>query len=583
MLSHTLRKMSLVSGWVAPVSRTTAVRAGRYQWHVTPAGERLFGEDGPDLEGWIRDGLATVVKQGTQRTVFKVELDGGSAFVKRCRVNGLRAFGRELIRPAKARLEFENAVALRELGLPAVEPLAWASLPRRGPGESILVTRFETGAEPVQRFLDEVLPTLPPVQAGLLRRSMARELGILMARLHDAGVAHPDPHPGNLIVTARENKLRFTLIDLHDIHFGRPLSWKDSLRNLVLFNRWFQLRVSRADRQRFWTAYVSHRTTLPTACPLALGKMAAKVERRTEHSNAGFWVDRLKRYRNCNRHVHCVDGPGIAGYAVRDLSPKFVERLAADPMAPFREPHAKVLKDCPSTTVIEMTVPTPDGPKAAIYKRFRVKSPLTYLKNLFRPTPAMRSWLYGHNLLDRSLPTARPLCILERKRFGVLPTEGWMLFEKVTESLTLLEALRVLWTMPESHRVGWQWAEHLGRLIGQMHHKYVAHRDLKASNILMKFALANPEAVEAVLIDLVGVAPSRTVIPRNIRVRDLARIAVSVIAEGTTTRTDRLRVLRAYQAWGLHGGEDWKSWWHDIDRAVAAKQAKNRRNGRVLA
>jgi tRNA A-37 threonylcarbamoyl transferase component Bud32 len=581
MLSHVLRKVSLVSGWVTPFLRTTPLRVGRFQWHVTPAGARLFGDDGPDLDGWIRDGLATVVKQGTQRTVFKVTWPHGSAYVKRCRVDGLRAWCRELLRPAKARLEFENAVALRELGLPAIEPLAWASVARRGPGQSVFITRCESGAIPLQSFLDDELPKQPAHVAVPLRRSMSIELGNLMARLHDAGVAHPDPHPGNLLVTRSARRLRFVLIDLHAIRFGRPLSWCESLQNLVLFNRWFQLRAQRTDRLRFWQAYVKHRTTLPTACPLALAKMAAELERRTIRSNAAFWLNRFPRYRKCGRHMHCLDRPGLRGIAVRDLPAKFVERLAADPAAPFRE-SLHVHKDSPSATIVDVVIPMPDGPRLAVFKHYKSKAWWSPLKNLLRPTPALRSWLHGHNLVDRHLPTARPLCLLEARRFG-LTGDGWMLAEKVAPGLPLVEAVLSVRHRPDSRRVLRLWADVLGRTIREMHDKRVAHRDLKASNLLMRFDPQSPENVQPVVIDLVGLWPMRGSVSRRFRARDLARLTVSLLAARAATRTDLLRVLQAYMAWGLHGRQGWKEWWRTIEAAVGQKQARNRRKGRLLS
>jgi hypothetical protein len=49
------------------------------------------------------------------------------------------------------------------------------------------------------------------------------------------------------------------------------------------------------------------------------------------------------------------------------------------------------------------------------------------------------------------------------------------------------------------------------------------------------------------------------------------------------TRTEKLRFLRGYLAWGLHGKGDWKAWWRAIDTATRAKIARNARRGRPLA
>lgn len=571
MLSHGLRKLSLARGWV-DARRTVVRRTSRHQWFLTPAGEKLFGDDGPDLDGWIRDNLCTLVKQGSQRTVYRVRLPGSEVFAKRCRINGLRAWGRELLRPAKARLEFENAVMLRDLGLPAVEPLAWARLARHGPGESIFITRCEEGAGPLQIFLDEVFARRIPGHLSHLRGETSRELGILMARLHDAGVAHPDPHPGNLLVAIRGGTPTFTLIDLHAIRFGPPLSWRESLSNLVLFNRWFQLRANRSDRLRFWQAYVAHRTTLPAASPHAVGRMAAQLERRTMSSNARFWMARFPRYQKCSRHVNSFESNFVCGFAVPDLPPKFVERLAADLDAPFRDPAASVLKDSPTSMVVEISIPAPNGPRTAVYKRFSPRSPLTVLKNYCRPSAALRSWLNGHNLLDRSLPTARPLCVLERRRGIIFRAEGYLLAEKVQDAQPLHDASSVAdWRMIREA------ATRIGQLLRHLHEKRVRHRDLKASNILINSRL------EPYFIDLVGVSPDSRPLTKAIRIRDVARLAASFLNSQVVTRSDKLRVLRAYRAWGLHGRKGWKAWWRAIDAAIQRKQAKNARRGRPLA
>jgi tRNA A-37 threonylcarbamoyl transferase component Bud32 len=489
-----------------------------------------------------------------------------------------------VLRPPKARLEFENAVALRRLGLPAVEPLAWGGRHCR-PGESLFVTRCQDGAEPLQQFLDATFRTLRPARAARLRRRLAVALGAAVARLHDAGVAHTDPHPGNLLVEFAPGDVpRFTLIDLHATRFGPPLPWRDSLDNLVLLNRWFQLRATRHDRVRFWAAYVAHRTTLPTACPVALARMAKDVERRTERSNARFWHSRFARYRKGNRQFYRVAGGRVRGHAVRDLPDILVRRLAADPDAPFRDPAAKLLKDSRSSTVVELTIHTPAGPRAVIFKRFRMRSWVSRAKNVVRRSPAVRSWVYGHNLLDRGLPTARPLLVLERVRAGV-PGAGYLLTEKVPDAVGLPEAVAGLGNLPPAVRRAAvrRWADTLGRLARQMHARQVSHRDLKAPNILLTGAAVDPAAAAPVLIDLVGVCPGRCVPAGRVRARDLARLNASFLNAPAVSRTDRLRFLRAYLGWGLHGRGGWKAWWAAIDRQTRAKAAKNLRSGRPLA
>ena len=206
MLSHFLRKLSSVTGRAG----TEVVRAGGMYWHV------VLGEPVPDLPGWQTAGRLTTVKQNHQRTISIAKLPTGAVYVKQCRANTPRAWLRELVRPAKARLEFENARRLSTLGLPAIEPVAWGASSRWLPGGSTLVSQAHPGVP----FLDLVeAPGLTPAR----RRGYARSLAEFLARLHDAGVAHPDPHPGNLLADVSADGLRIVLTDLHAVRFGPPL------------------------------------------------------------------------------------------------------------------------------------------------------------------------------------------------------------------------------------------------------------------------------------------------------------------------------------------------------------------------
>ena len=252
MIANLLRKLATLT---RPDDLPVVRVAGRV-WHLTPAGAELFGATGPDIDAWIANGAAAVVKANPARTVYRVVLPGATVFVKHCKINGSRAWAREAIRPPKARLEFDNALALRERGVPAVEPLAWGTADSHWPGESFLITHALTATVPFLHCLEHVLPTLPQVEHRAVRRQVARAFGEFLAKLHDAGITHPDPHPGNLLVEMPPNRVpQFALIDLHAVCVGSPLAWRESRNNLVLFNRWFQIRASRADRARFWHAY----------------------------------------------------------------------------------------------------------------------------------------------------------------------------------------------------------------------------------------------------------------------------------------------------------------------------------------
>lgn len=540
MFSHFLRKLASLTARPDP----SAVRAGGLVWHPLPAAADLV----PLLPALLTHPSAVVVKENLQRTILRIDLPGGAVFVKRVRANTPRAWARELLRPPKGRLEFENAVRLRRLGVPCAEPLAWAETASVGPGESVVVTREVAGAVPLDEYLTDALPLGE-------RRRVATELGRLFAAMHAAGVAHPDPHPGNFLV--QRDPLRFTLLDVHAVRFGPPLTWEQAKANLVLFNRWFQLRASRTDRLRFWTGYWG-------APPDQVHVFAQSVEYETAASNRRFWAARDDRYLGTNRQFRRVKGRGVRGHAVRDLSDELVRTWLADPDAVFRSPGAVVLKDSPSSTVVLAG--------GVLWKRFNVKRPTDAVKNRFRRSEALRSWVFGHGLLDRHLPTARPLFVAHRHRFG-LPHTGYVAFEVVPEAVELPD-----WVGSAGFDELRRLAGPLGRLVRTLHDRGVSHRDLKAPNVL----LSGPDR-RPVLIDLVGLSVHRDV-PDRLRRRDLARLNAGFVHSPRVSHTLRLRVLRAYlNAWPQLRHEEWKGWWRAIAAVTAAKVRKNSRSGRPLA
>jgi hypothetical protein len=332
------------------------------------------------------------------------------------------------------------------------------------------------------------------------------------------------------------------------------------MQDLVLLNRWFQMRSTRADRLRFWRAYRPGEWS---------NDRAKAIERETDQSSFRLWRSRDKRCLHDNRHFRRVRVPGVSGHMVRELPAEAVDALAADPDAPFKQPDAILLKDSRSATVCEVMVPTADGPRAMVYKRFRVTEWFDPIANLFRPTAALRSWVNGHALIGRGLPTPRPWLVLHRRHIGFAGV-GYLLCEKVPDAIHLHEAIAKF-----DRRAVRRLVETLARWVRLFHERGVTHRDLKAANILIG------ADGDMQFIDLVGVRTGR--VSRRRRIRDLARLNASFIRSNHVTRTDRLRFLRTYLLWDAGGRAGWRDWWVQIDRATRAKVRKNEARDRPLA
>jgi tRNA A-37 threonylcarbamoyl transferase component Bud32 len=579
------------------------LNAGGLRWRVTPeCRDRLFGPEGLRLQEWLARGQAALVKHGPHRQVYCVNLPGLSFYLKHNRVRDVRTWVRQLVRPSKAAMEFHHAVAVAARGVPTVTPLGLAERAEGwGPSDSFLVIRSLEDTEPLSTFIEHTLTGLQRDRRFRIGVRLARELGKFIAQVHEAGILHDDLHAGNILVRlGPDDQPRLFLIDLHAVKIGRTLSWKASQANLVMLSHWFMVHASRTDRLRFWHAYFqTRRRSKVENRKSRMADLGRDLEERSWKSTLRLWQTRERRYLSWNRSFKPVRSRVAQGYVVRDLDRAVVTELLADPDAPFRRPELKVLKDSCSSIVVEFDLHINGVTRRVVYKRFRVKAWTDPLTALVRRSPALRSWVFGHGLSERGLPTPRPLAVLHRRRY-VLSWEGYLLTEKIDNALELHSFVTNLDSLPPHQRriLLRRHIDQVARLVRDLHLRQLSHRDLKAANILVVsgewFGVSGKEPVAATrhsplttqapsvwLVDLVGVRRHRQ-LSRRRRVRNLARLHASFYHSPALTRTDRLRFLRMYLRWGLFGQEGWKRWWREIDVATRAKIARNARLRRPL-
>jgi tRNA A-37 threonylcarbamoyl transferase component Bud32 len=533
----------------------------------------LLGPDGLRLPEWRQSGCLAVVKDSPHRAIYRVRLPELDIHIKQYRPQGLRSRVRELLRPNKAHREANLAAEIRRRGISTPEPLAWGlEQDRFGRSAGWLITRTALGTS-LLALLEMEHRDDPPT---LIHRS-AEQLGRFVAALHAAGIRHHDLHPGNILVHMTQDPPQFSLLDLHAVRLGPPCEWAQRCKNLVVLNRYFMLRASRSLRLRFWRAYAA---TSGPMIALPADQSGREIERQTLASNRRFWTARDRRCLVSNRYYRRVIGAETRGIVVRDLDAQFTDALLRDPDAPFQVHSERKLKDSRSSTVVEMQAQVGGQALPAIFKRFRLVDRRDPWLALLRRTPVLRSWINGHGLRERCLPTARPLAVFHRYHGG-LPREGYLLTEKIEGTLELRAWADRLMIHPATMRRSELNLRlpALARLIRQLHSRGVSQRDLKAANILTSEAYGDARFW---LIDLVGLRRMERVTSRR-RVQNLARLHASFAAHPLLTRADKLRFLRAYMAWGLRSKSGWKKLWRQIDDATQTKLALNRRSGRPLA
>ncbi len=605
------------------------VVAGGFRWAIEPSSQHLLlGPNGLRLDEWLSGGQARLLKSGPHRRVYRVALQDLTVYVKHNLLPDWRTWLRNLVRPSKARMELDRIQVLIRHDIPTVAPLALGEEQSfLGPGENFLITRALENVQQLNAFLARCLPMLPRERQRHVRRALARALGRLTGRLHQAGLRHDDLHPANILVRLDEcGEPELFLIDVSALRVGAALDWPASRDNLVILNRWFLPRASRADRLRAWCAYIetraaaspsepaawpadptpfedSGRATRATQCSNRIAATRVKeLERQTARSIHEFCKERDGRCLRPGKYFRRLRGPGVAGMCVSELDADLANSLRRDPDEPFRRPGVRLFKDSRSSTVAELEIIVAGQPRRMIYKRFCVTAWTDRWVSLLRRSAALRSWVWGHAFADRCLPTPRPLLVLHRRRRGLLG-EGYLLTEKIDDAFDLHRFADSLSDMSpaDARHLLRRRIDDVARLVRRLHEQRFSNRDLKASNILLSrdpqaptapfrpVDEANPllpsglpvPATAVWLIDLVGVQPHDR-LPRRRRVQNLGRLNASFVRCAALTCSDRLRFLRFYLQWGLRGRQGWKKWWHAVAAATQAKVARNLRAGRPL-
>jgi tRNA A-37 threonylcarbamoyl transferase component Bud32 len=515
-----------------------------------------------------------VVKDASHRLVYCVDTPQGAIFVKHYFVRGLRAWLRSWLRPPKAFLECDKALSLLKRDVPTVEPLAAYADPD---GSSCLVTLAVEEAVPLDQLLLEQMP-----QGDVpWQRQMTQELAAFVARLHDAGVTHQDFHPGNILIRMDEfGQPQWTLIDPYEVRLGPPLGLKASCANLVQFALWFLPRTTPTDRLRFWRYYWLERQGLSLEIAATERELLPQFEQDLWRMHLQRWRQREHRYLSDNRDFYRLRHAGNRAWAVRDLPPELLKKLLDNPDAPFTWDNSRLLKDSPSSTVAEVVLP--DIGKTVIYKRFLVTKRTDPFLNLFRDSPALKSWRNGHRLLEVGLPTARPLAVLHRRRYG-LTWECYLLTEKLPNAIGLKEYANNLdaWPAEEALRRRRELAEQVARLLRRLHRHQVSHRDLKAANILVVTPLESDHP-QLFFIDLYGMKRWRK-LPRSQRAQNLMRLYISFKDEPWLTKTICLRFLKTYLRQEREEAERWKVLWRIVDLLAEEKVKQNERRQRPLS
>ena len=520
------------------IETRTIEPANRTWWILPDAAAPLLAD------GWPPDVAARLqpVKRGKGRMVSRFECGGKGYYVKAYAPEGLFDRLRSALGLGPGRREWDALLAARDAGLDVPEPVALA----RGKAET-LVTAEVPGAERLDEYLFEryfePLPddppypgARPPELVSIFRRRRAalaegtigpRELAALLAdllaRLAEADLGLDDLHPGNLLLGGGPGAWRLHLVDLAEA--ARPASDEALVRHLVELEHFFEPIASPAERLRGLRRVreILGRDLDPRM-----------IVRATTAYRRAFYRQRDHRTRRESKYFGRMSVGGWHGWAAADWGTALESILAAaeEKDFSFRDvPGAVALKEGATSGVWRVAA----GDRAVIVKQHNKAAGPRGLGGLGRATRSVSAFRKGHALLVRGIATARPAGAADLREGGLVSRT--LLFTEPVDGERLSDWLRNDPPARERRHVTWL----LARMLRRMHDAGLAHRDLKAPNVLV----APVRGGRPVLVDLDGVRVGWHVSDSR-RARDLMRLSVSLDEWGVARQTDRLRFLRAY-------------------------------------
>lgn len=370
---------------------------------------------------------------------------------------------RTMFRASRAFQAFETSLRLAHLGIPTAIPVAAGEHRRfRYLVDSYFISEELNHACSLWEFRQR--EPQPPLR-------LFKQLGQIIAQLHEAGLSHTDPSVSNFFVqqSAPDGPWNIVLIDLDAIRKPPLASPRGRLREL---NR-FLTRVP-----------LSHRETLVF--------LAAYARQRRPRHSARTLLAQIQ-------HQSSASQTARGSFAVRQVG-RLLWRLRPDydsaPINPILQNPDHFLQDSTlhfknSRVVTVARLPASGDRPGLVLRRLNYGKILHQFRDLFRATRCQRALLHAAQLEQFNIRTPPALAVADHRKF-LWPRRAYLLTLEIQNAKTLETILA------ESKSPPFVILARVADLLSQLHAAGFSYRDFKSSNILID------PAAQPWLIDLDG-------------------------------------------------------------------------------
>jgi tRNA A-37 threonylcarbamoyl transferase component Bud32 len=546
------------------------IESGTGRWWIEPDWrERLLQQGMLRLDEWAKQGKIEVIKDSVHRTIYRVDLPHRPVFIKHYPVKDWLSWIRQRLRPAKAWKEWQLARLLRDQAIPTITPVAVGIFPN---GESYLVSEEIQNAVQLYQYVRDHWFDWKRRGRFDECHALARELGVFLARMYQAGIAHRDLHPWNVLIRCSELGREWFLIDPYEINSaGNDTKQRDKhlLKSFMLMSLALWPLAAVKERMYCWRSF---RAACSEWQP---GKneerrFLTELEGEVWRNSFSSWKSRSWRCVQTNREFYSLRKPLQRTWVSRDIPEDWMQQLLSNPDDPFHASDTKILKTSRHAQVALIRGPSGE---CFIYKKFVPRNNLDRWISLCRPSPARHCHKMAYRLELAYLPTAKPLAAIEVREKGYLQA-SYQLTGYVTDTADLATFFTLHGRIPSVRRAIIQ---QVIALVHRLHRYRLSHRDMKAVNFLVHQPQGSKPKVY--LVDLRGVHFHRW-LTQTRRIKDLARLTISALFLLKLTRTEMLRGLCLYLG---KERSQWRWWWKQIALHMRKKMEQNVNRNRILS